>query len=127
MRNDEGEMLINGQSWEHWSFRALLDLIDEIALIRMGSQAIAENAPESQRRIAQEAYKEDRRREQLLYRAIGWLRYWLTAWSAAETELVEIICEGADDGAHRERVARALLELGVKLAGKAPPGSGELL
>jgi hypothetical protein len=125
--DDAGEFLINGKSWEQWSLEFLWDLTDEIADIRMGSEAIAENAPESQRYLAQEAYEEDCRREQLIYSAVGLLRYWFRPSSVAETKLIKIAQGRGDDEAQLARIDRALLELGVKFRGEAPPGCGELL
>lgn len=126
LRDDEdGYITIDGRSWEDWTVAQLLDLTDELAVVRCGSWQLVQLATDTiTRREAQAAYSADLQREIAAYRAIGHLRMMLDPGRLRTTARV-----GADrsraveDEETAASVERLEYVLGCELAGICPDGS----
>lgn len=121
---EDGYLIIDGRSWEHWTVAQLLDLTVELAEVRCGSWQLVQLATDAvARKAALAVYSADLRREVMAYRAIGFLRMILAPEHARAT---------APDGAGRIRAVQDMekagsaerLEyvLGCEIAGICPNG-----
>ncbi len=125
IREEDGNITINGRSWEDWTVRQLLKLIDELEDVSSGSWQLVQSAEDATtRREALDTYSADLRREIAAYRALGYLRMMLDPapaqarsryWAAARRAR-----EGEEEAARS--VERIEYVLGCELAGICPDG-----